>query len=176
MFRLTTEEHGDLRSQFAISNRSQIVTPYALCAMQDVKTFTDRQRDKFLTEAFEYIANFFEGSLSELKKRNPEADTEFRRVDANSFVATIYIRGSLANRCRIWLSGRGSYPGGIAYSVGGSLESGGFNESLSVTDDGYALFLKALGLSLHMRDREEKMTFEGSAEYLWGIFIEVLQH
>jgi hypothetical protein len=53
------------------------------------KTFTDRERDKFLTEAFEYIANFFEGSLSELKRRNPEVDTEFRRVDANNFVATV---------------------------------------------------------------------------------------
>jgi hypothetical protein len=28
---------------------------------------------------------------------------------------------------------------------------------------------------MHIRDREEKMTFEGGAEYLWGIFIEVLQ-
>lgn len=103
-------------------------------------------------------------------------DTEFRRVDATNFGATVYIRGTLANRCRIWLGGRGSYPGGIAYSIGDSLGSGGFNESLSVIDDGYTLFLKPLGLSLHMRDRKEKMTFEGGAEYLWGIFIEALQH
>jgi hypothetical protein len=94
----------------------------------------------------------------------------------DNFAATVYVRGSLANRCRIWLGGRGSYPGGIAYSLGDSLGSGGFNESLSVIDDGYALFLKPLGLGLHMRDREEKMTFEGGAEYLWGIFIESLQH
>jgi hypothetical protein len=140
------------------------------------KKFTDRQRDRFLAEAFEYIASFFEGSLSELKRRNPEVDTEFRRVDANNFGATVYIRGTLANRCRIWLGGRGSYPGGIAYSIGDSLGSGGFNESLSVIDDGYTLFLKPLGLSLHVRDREEKMTFEGGGEYLWGIFVEVLQH
>ena len=141
-----------------------------------IKKFTDRERDRFLTEAFEYIGNFFEGSLSELKRRNPEVDTEFRRVDANNFVATVYVGGSLVNRCRIWLGGRGSFPGGIAYSIGDSPETSSFNESLSVIDDGYALFLKPLGLSLHMRDREEKMTFEGGAEYLWGIFIEALQH
>jgi len=49
------------------------------------KTFTDHNKDTFLSEAFEYLANYFEGSLHELKARNPEIDTNFRRIDANNF-------------------------------------------------------------------------------------------
>jgi hypothetical protein len=46
------------------------------------KTFTDHDKSRFLTEAFEYIANYFEGSLRELAERNPEIDVEYRRIDA----------------------------------------------------------------------------------------------
>lgn len=139
------------------------------------KAFTDREKDTFLAVAFEYIANFFEGSLSELERRNSEIDTDFRRIDANHFTAAVYISGSEANRCRIWLGGRNSFPGGIAYSVGGSGGDKSFNESLSVEDDGYSLFLRPLGIASRMHDREEQMTYEGSAEYFWEMFIEPLQ-
>jgi hypothetical protein len=68
------------------------------------KTFTDSEKDKFLAEAFEYIATYFEGSLSELQTRNREVETDFRRIDANHFGAVIYVSGSEVNRCKIWLS------------------------------------------------------------------------
>ena len=140
------------------------------------KAFTDREKDKFLAEAFDYIANFFEGSLSELQARNEEVDMDFRRIDANHFTSAIYIRGSEASRCRIWLGGRHSFGGGIGYSVGDSGGDNSYNESLTVRDDGYTLFLKPLGSAFYAGDNEEQMTFEGAAEYLWGIFIEPLQH
>ena len=58
------------------------------------KTFTDREKDRFQTEAFEYLANFFEQSLAELKARNPGIETEFRRIDANHFTSTVYVDGT----------------------------------------------------------------------------------
>jgi len=39
------------------------------------KQFTDHDKHRFQTDAFEYIANFFEGSLEELRARNRDIDT-----------------------------------------------------------------------------------------------------
>lgn len=139
------------------------------------KTFTDSEKDKFLVDAFEYIANFFEGSLTELNQRNREIDTDFRRIDANHFTAVIYIRGAEASRCRIWLGGRGSFANGIAYAVGNSSVDNSLNESLSVEHDGYTLFLKPFGMIFHTNQKGNQLTLEGGAEYFWEIFIEPLQ-
>ena len=54
------------------------------------KTFTDADNDRFLEEAFSFMSKFFESSLSELEKRNPQLDTSFRQIDANRFTAVIY--------------------------------------------------------------------------------------
>ena len=68
------------------------------------KSFNDRDRDRFLAESFDYMANLFEGSLDELRARNPEIDTTFTRIDAKQFSAIIYRSGSAVARCRIWLA------------------------------------------------------------------------
>ena len=158
------------------SNRNATIVPDIRSSnLRIKKEFTDLEKDRFLAEAFEYIAKFFEGSLSELKARNPEVDTDFRRIDANHFAAVIYVNGIVANHCRIWIGGRDSFPSGIAYSVGDSGDDNSFNESLSVEDDGHSLFLKPLGMAFRMYDREEQMTHEGAAEYFWAMFIKPLQ-
>jgi hypothetical protein len=59
--------------------------------------------------------------------------------------------------------GRQQIFGGIAYSASERSYDNSINESLTVDDDGYSLFLKPL-LSV-MRDRaDEKLTYEGGAE------------
>jgi hypothetical protein len=137
------------------------------------KQFTDRERDRFLDEAFDYIANYFEGSLTELERRNPEIETRFKRIDANQFTATIYAGGQLASSCRIWMGGRETF-GGIALSLGERGYGDGIHESLSVGDDGYSLYLKPLGLFI--RDRaNQQLTYEGGAEAFWSKLIEPLQ-
>ncbi|MCK9418651.1 MAG: toll/interleukin-1 receptor domain-containing protein [Nitrospirae bacterium] len=139
------------------------------------KKYADIEKDRFLNDAFEYIAKYFEGSLSELRSRNNDVESDFRRIDANHFVAAVYMNGSETSRCKIWLADRRSFPGGIAYSVGNSPGDSSYNESISVDDDGYILFLKPLGMAFRGRVENEKMGFEGAAEYLWGMFIEPLQ-
>jgi hypothetical protein len=57
------------------------------------KQFTDLDKDRFRHEAFEYIAKFFESSLTELVERNPGIDQSFRRIDANHFTAAAYRGG-----------------------------------------------------------------------------------
>lgn len=80
------------------------------------KRFTDHDRDLFLHEAFEYIARFFENSLTELSQRNAEIDGNFRRLNANRFTTIAYRDGESVAACTIVLGPRGSFMGGIAFS------------------------------------------------------------
>ena len=139
------------------------------------RNFTDKDKDRFLEEAFEYLTTFFEGSLEELERRNQQADTNFCRVDARHFTAAIYINGEEASSCRIWLGGRHSFTGGIAYSNSDSGDDNSYNEALNFEDDGYTMYLKPLGIRMYGENDKENLSFEGGAEYLWGMFIEYLQ-
>jgi hypothetical protein len=143
------------------------------------KEFSDRELDKFLAESYEFIANFFEGSLQELERRNPEIETDFRRIDANHFTARVYRKGKQECGCKIWLGGRRGFVGGIAYRGNSGfhddLDDNSFNEAINVENDGYALFLKPLGMQSIGRGGEQMLTQEGAAEYLWGLFIASLQ-
>lgn len=137
------------------------------------KTFSDFDKNKFENEAFEYIGKYFEGSLQELKARNSEIDTEFKRVDSNNFTATVYRNGSQQCHCKIALNGD-RFSKGITYSFGRSI-SAGINEILSVMDDDYNLFLKPVGMLSFSSGRDQKLSFEGAAEYFWENFLKPLQ-
>lgn len=143
------------------------------------KEFSDRELDKFLAESYTFIANFFEGSLQELERRNPDIETDFRRIDANQFTAKVYRKGKQECGCKIWLAGRRGFGGGIAYRGNSGLhdylDDNSFNEAINVENDGYALFLKSLGMAIMGRGGEQMLTQEGAAEYLWGLFIGPLQ-
>ena len=120
------------------------------------------------------MARFFEGSLAELERRNTGLQTNFRRIDADSFTATIYLGGKNVAECRI---ARGGFiDGGITYSSNARRQGNGINESLSVEADGQGMHLKAM-MSMHrMASSEEpKLSFEGAAEYYWSMLVERLQ-
>ncbi|MEZ4601355.1 MAG: toll/interleukin-1 receptor domain-containing protein [Syntrophotaleaceae bacterium] len=143
------------------------------------KEFSDRDFDKFLAESYEFIANFFEGSLQELERRNPDIETDFRRIDANHFTAKIYRKGKQKCGCKIWHGSRRGVVGGIAYRGNGGLhdymDDSSFNEAMNVENDGYALFLKPLGMAHLGWGRDQMLTQEGAAEYFWGLFVAPLQ-
>ncbi|MHB8714073.1 MAG: hypothetical protein ACYC9T_17395, partial [Trichloromonadaceae bacterium] len=143
------------------------------------KEFSDRELDNFLAESYEFIANFFEESLQELERRNPDIETDFRRIDANHFTIRVYRKGKQECSCKIWLGGRRGFVGGIAYRGNGGLhdylDDNSYNEAINVENDGYALFLKPLGMANMGRGGEETLTQEGAAEYFWGLFIAALQ-
>ncbi len=136
------------------------------------KTFTDRDRDVFLHEAFDYIAKYFENSLNELVSRNAEIETTYRRIDANRFTAVCYRDGRKVSECMIFMGME--HLGGIAYSGSENAVGNGFNEQLTVDSDEQALFLKCLGMGLRSNGKE-KLTFEGAAELYWEMLIERLQ-
>jgi hypothetical protein len=137
------------------------------------KSFTDHERDAFLDDSFEYIAKFFEGSLDELQKRNPDITGRFKRIDANRFTAFIYRDGKSASECAVRLGG---FLGpGISYSCQAS-STNSFNESLSVLDDGHSLFLKpTMALAIAPEGAKQQLSRQGAAEMFWAILVRPLQ-
>jgi hypothetical protein len=137
------------------------------------KSFTEADKDRFLDESFEFMARFFENSLDELAKRNLGIETSFKRIDAHQFTAMAYRDGKVRARCRIFM---GAFTGGIAYSANDRGVGDSYNENISVDADEQSLFLRPLGMSMHMTgSREARWTMEGAAEYYWSMFIEPLQ-
>lgn len=142
------------------------------------KAFSERDKDDFLDEAFEYMARFFEGSLAELEYRNANVSCKFKRIDANHFTAFIYDKGKAVSECKIWLAGRGGGFGqGIVYAANAGSGDSSFNESMSVADDSYTLGLKPLGMSFMGmgKSRDEMLTPQGGAEHYWSLLIQRLQ-
>ena len=142
------------------------------------KAFTDHDRDQHLSQGFEYIANYFENSLSELKARNAEVSTDFRRIDGNRFTAALYRNGKETGRCTITLGSRRG-GGGITFSWGDADRGNGmsWNESMSVEDDGTTMFLKPLGMMAmgQKANGKSELTYEGAAEYFRSAFVKPLQ-
>lgn len=140
------------------------------------KQFTDQEKDKFLDDAFEYIANYFEGSLNELKNRNSEVDYLFKRLDSQSFSAVVYIYQTTKAQCMIFYGGGNMLNrNGISYSNSVSNSRNTMNgNSLTMEEDENMLYLKPLMGGIGYRT-EGKMTFEGAAEHFWSMFIEPLQ-
>jgi hypothetical protein len=137
------------------------------------KAFTDRDRDRFLDECFEFMTRFFENSLTELKTRNPGLETDFKRIDATRFTAAAYRNGTAIARCRIQLGGQF---GGISFSYDGSTSSGSINESMSVEVGDQALTLRPLGMQSHrLSTSGAHLSQEGGAEYYWTLFVDPLQ-
>lgn len=110
------------------------------------KKFTDHEKDKFVRESFAFMEKYFEGSLKELEKHNPQISFVFNRMDSQSFAATIYRNGKKECECMIF-TGSTFLSKGISYSNRVSLAKDSYNESLQVTDNGYMLLLKPLGMT-----------------------------
>lgn len=138
------------------------------------KSFTDRDKDKFRVEAFDYLAKYFENSLTELAKRNEGVDGDFRRIDSNRFTAAVYRGGKAVSRCTIFMGG-GFSSTGINYADGETSSSNSMNESLTVHSDDQSMFLRSMGMQSYGRDRDEHLTMEGAAEAYWSLFIQRLQ-
>ena len=138
------------------------------------KTFTQRDKDQFQLEAFEFMARFFENSLTELADRNAGIETSFRRVDANRFFATIYRDGSDIARATVFIGGS-SFDRGINYVHGETMANNSYNETLNVEADDHSLYLKSLGIAALGSGREQKLSPEGAAELYWGMIISPLQ-
>ncbi|MGH8020091.1 MAG: type ISP restriction/modification enzyme [Opitutaceae bacterium] len=141
------------------------------------KQFSEADQDRFLDEAFEFMARYFEGSLAELQQRNPDIETRFKRIDAQTFTAVIYRQGKSEARCAIHYGGNSGFGGGITFSRDESSRGNSFNEAVSVEVGEQSLSLKAMGMHPFGfgGQSDSHLSPEGAAEYYWAMLIEPLQ-
>ena len=138
------------------------------------KTFSQRDKDRFQLDTFDFISRFFQNSLAEIGIRNPGVEGVFRRVDANRFFATVYRDGKDIARATIYMGGE-AFGRGINYVRGETMSNGTMNESLAVQADDQTLYLTSMGMASFGRDRNQKLSQEGAAELFWEILIGGLQ-
>jgi hypothetical protein len=138
------------------------------------KNFTDLDRDRFIHDGFDYVANFFENSLKELVSRNAGLEYRFKRIDANRFTAAAYQAGEKVCKGSASIGNGVMSSGGIQYSMTDEPTRGGMNESVSAEADDQTLYFRALGMQSYGRDKE-KLTMQGAAELFWDLFIRPLQ-
>ncbi len=137
------------------------------------RQFTQRDRDLFLRESFDAVKDYFKKGLLELEGAYQEVQTDFMEVHHYKFVATVYIRGEVANRCKIWLGGMMSTDA-IAYQSGQfTIESdNSFNDLLQVADDGQTLGFgpSSMMQSVLGQSSEKSLSAQEAAGYLWHRF------
>lgn len=138
------------------------------------KEFDEQEKAEFLKNTFAYVAKFFQGSAQALQARHPEITSEFEQIDSRCFVAVAYRGGRSISECSVRIDGLSSRNSGIAYSNNAAVRSNSYNEMLTVEADKQSLHLKAL-MAMRGNIREEALSQQGAAEYLWGMFIEPLQ-
>lgn len=140
------------------------------------KEFSEKDKEDFLRETYEYVARFFEGSLAELERRNQGTSFSFERIDTRGFAAVVYQAGKSAAECSVRidsLGGRGSNC--IAFSHDANARSNTSNEMLHIDATDQAIFVKPLGMAWSGGGKEQKLSPEGAAEYLWTMLIGRLQ-
>ncbi len=136
------------------------------------KDFSQRDKDLFLDEGFDYMANFFEASLQELEKRNVDIQTDFKRISATRFYATIYRAGAVVSEYTVFSGG--VIGKGIHLSHGRTESSNSFNGSLSVETDDQRLYWNPQMIDFG-NNRETKLSHEGASERFWALMMAPLQ-
>ena len=142
------------------------------------KDFTEADKDRFRDETFDFISNYFEGSLKELGERNPEIEGRFKRIDVQTFSAVIYKNGKAVAKCSVRNGSSRSFGfgSGITYSTDESGRGNSMNENLTIETGDQSLSLKAMMSGfMHGRSQSTQLTAEGAAEYYWGMLMEPLQ-
>jgi len=134
------------------------------------KMFFDRNRDRFVIDAYDYVAKLFENSLAELHTRHPELEGNFRRIDAERFTAVVYRGGKTETKCTVFLS-RMFGPSSIGFSYDDSGNTGSYNERLTPSNDDQSMFFTTMLPS----SQHTHLSIAGGAEHLWAMFIERLQ-
>ena len=134
------------------------------------KKFSQRDKDLFLRNSFVVIRDYFQSALQELGYQYQEVETDFVDVHNFKFIATIYVRGEVANKCKIWVGGLSSSDAIVYHSGQFAIEGdNSFSDMLSVADDAQTLGFKPSGMWFHGQqdDREQLLTAEAAGEYLW---------
>jgi hypothetical protein len=140
------------------------------------KNYSKLEKDKYLKETFLLIKEYFQHAVEAVKNKYSKVDVEFDEINKYKFVAKVYVNGELNNQCKIWIGGLMA-DNSISYSEGNFniQQDNSLNDSISVEEDGFTLYLKPLGLNFfHNIPTPEKANQQQAAEYFWSKLIQHL--
>lgn len=137
------------------------------------REFTDQDKHDFVQRAFEYIRNYFEGSLEELAIRNTGITSRLTPLSPRAFTVVVFRNGKRIGGCSVRL-GSALHAGGISFSYDESASENSSNEILSVESDERTIHLKPL-MGWRGDRTSSKFSEEGAAEHLWSMFKSTLR-
>lgn len=141
------------------------------------KTFSEKEKDDFLIDSFEYVFKYFKNSLEELQDRNPHVDSTIEKVNAQTFTVKLYRDEKSVSECKIWRGSNFGNSQAIKYSNSIN-DRNSFNAMYAADDDGYTQYLKSSGMSTYSMmtgTHNDELSKKGAAEQMWAMLIEPLQ-
>lgn len=139
------------------------------------REFTDLERDDYLRDSFEFLAEFFANSLDEVRARNRGIEGAVRQLDANRFTASAYRDGRKLSAITVFVGGGMSRSGRtISFHLSDDGATNTSHGSFNVADGERDLGFKGL-FDPYGGSRDTLNGREHVAERIWGAFIEPLQ-
>ena len=152
-----------------------IVRPAARSANLHIKqTFSDLDRDTYIDDAFEFIAEYFATSLTELKKRHVNVDGRYNRIDRNRFTISLYEGGKKKSAMTVFRGGMLGHGRGIAFNLNDSGEISTSNGSFELREGAGGLEFDDLFHAFSGTQKEHRTKVD-IADQLWDRLIEPLQ-
>jgi hypothetical protein len=145
------------------------------------RSFTQREKDNYLREAFQVVKTYFETGAKEISIRYPDVEVDIEEIHKYKFVCSIYRHGEIVSRCKVWLGGPASSDA-ISYASGTRIDinnDSSFNDWLSIDDTGLELGFQASRMAFGFsagREFEGILSARKAAEYLWLRATELLKH
>ncbi len=141
------------------------------------KKITQFEKDKFIKDIYNGIAEYFEKALKHLEEYDKSIKTDMIKVNELKFIAKIYLNGELKSQCKIWMGG---VFGSISYAIGDSYldinNDNSCNDWLSLEEDEEGLYMKSSGMMYLLHNHDKKIRNPKEAgEYFWKSFIEPLE-
>ena len=130
---------------------------------------TDRDKDLYLKDAFEAAASLFQRNLEGLEADDPRVETDFDRVDSQSFISTVYADGRKLGSCRVY-TGAQHFGASICLSFDATSRNG-MNEWLSLETAEAGVGFKAGGMAEYGLKPPSLLDQSAAAEYLWDLFV-----
>jgi 5'-methylthioadenosine/S-adenosylhomocysteine nucleosidase len=134
---------------------------------------TQRDKDLFLTAALKDIRLYFRRALTALKRGRKDIDTELTEISPRKFTATIYVKGEVRNRCKIWL-GESFFAQGVCYIDGRNISIDQDNSQsglFSIDSTATGLFLRTSDYIVRQSGQQNGLlTAQETAGHLWQRF------
>ena len=143
--------------------------------LKPVLAQTDKDKDDFLCDSFQLVADVFENSLLELKARHKDIDVRFERLDRNRFTATAYRNGKKTSAITVYRGGMGFNGREINFNNDDAGKTNASNGSFQVIEQDEQLRFQNVMGAFTMMSKNVKLDAALVAEEIWSHFMEPLQ-